>query len=501
MDIRRASVLIRLTLPALILGGLGGCEPVVERDSVPPGPEPLPEVGTPDPGLVHVAVSPTPAHTPAVAPPARPTPPPTPKPTPIPKKFIPWQQLDLAEIYNGIELVTDFETSEGGTASAERAVPESFRIEMRMHVAVPRPGDSLDDLAALNPALPEVLPGLPGLIESSAVSPYYHGLYQNKTRSLQRNLTELDEMLSRHNFYDTQTILEMTAPDSGRRVLLMQSDMDVNGDGSDGDRMLPVDQTSTTFQPWTSYRWPKRTDHPNEFLAARVEALREAEERYAVPGLSDEENYELVQRIRRLKLEIADLETWSFLLSRADPFIVVPGFLRRDDGPFAPSLGDFAAVIHGDTIYPAIVGDVGPSHKNGEASLRICRELDPESGAYRRPESGLEVTYLVFPGTADKPFGPPDLDRWNTRVAELIDEIGGHQGTFHNWTDITTPPPTPTPDPTPDPTPVPPPPPGATAEPVGEIPTTPNPEAADQSDDATESPAGDPVPSPAGATP
>ena len=49
-----------------------------------------------------------------------------------------------------------------------------------------------------------------------------------------------------------------------------------------------------------------------------------------------------------------------------------------DTDAFSPSIGDYAAVIYNGKIYPAIVGDAGPSNKVGEASARICKELNPE---------------------------------------------------------------------------------------------------------------------------
>ncbi len=443
-----------LALLAALL--LFGCTPPSAPEPTDTSSEPVPDVGTPNPEIAGVTAIPDPTPTPAPTPSPATVPTPAPTPTPLPKTFIPWQKLDLAEVWNGFDLRSEFSTSEGDIASRERRKPESFRIELKMHVKVPRPSQTLDQLAEVNPHLPSILPGLQDMIAEAAVSDYYHALYHNKTRYMQSRLTRLDTILSRHNFYDTETILEMKHPTTGRKVLLMQSEMDVNGDGSDGDRLLKVDQTSSTFQPWTSYRWRKRTDNPNEFLAGREAELAEAQARYKTPGLSDKENAELAARIKRLKLEIADLKTWSFLLSRADPFIVVPGFMRRDAShPFGPSLGDYAVVIHGKTLYPAIVGDVGPSHKNGEASLRICREIDPSSGVFRRPENDLVVTYLIFPDSADEPFGPPNLELWHQRVEQLLNDIGGHAGTLHQWEDITEPPPTPTPTPTPTPAPTP----------------------------------------------
>jgi hypothetical protein len=55
----------------------------------------------------------------------------------------------------------------------------------------------------------------------------------------------------------------------------------------------------------------------------------------------------------------------------------------------------------------------------------------------------LKATYLVFPGTADRPFAAPDLARWTARCAKLLEEIGGHHGVLFQWEDLTKPPPPP----------------------------------------------------------
>jgi hypothetical protein len=112
-------------------------------------------------------------------------------------------------------------------------------------------------------------------------------------------------------------------------------------------------------------------------------------------------------------------------------------------------VGDYAVVVFGDRIYPAIVGDVGPSDKVGEASLRIAQQINTLATPYSRPVSDLKVTYLIFPGTADMPFGPPDLEKIRTRCEKLIQEIGGATVPLHHWADLI-----PTPTPTPSPTPV-----------------------------------------------
>jgi len=70
----------------------------------------------------------------------------------------------------------------------------------------------------------------------------------------------------------------------------------------------------------------------------------------------------------------------------------------------------------------------------GEASLRMAKQLNARATSYSRPVSDLTVTYLVFPGTADK-FGPPDYVKWHERCSDLLTEIGGvgPSTTLHQW--------------------------------------------------------------------
>jgi hypothetical protein len=62
----------------------------------------------------------------------------------------------------------------------------------------------------------------------------------------------------------------------------------------------------------------------------------------------------------------------------------------------------------------------------------------------------LKVTYMVFPGTAEKPFGPPNLERWKEKCAGYITELGGLGSGYelHTWEDkFKKPEPAPTPTP------------------------------------------------------
>jgi len=117
-------------------------------------------------------------------------------------------------------------------------------------------------------------------------------------------------------------------------------------------------------------------------------------------------------------------------------------------------VGDYALVIFADAVYPAIVGDIGPNDRVGEASLRIAKQINKLSTPYNRPVSDLKVTYLIFPETADKPFGAPDLDKIQARCQKLVDEIGGATVPLHHWENIIPPPPTPTATATVSPSPV-----------------------------------------------
>ncbi|MEM9282220.1 MAG: glycoside hydrolase family 75 protein, partial [Verrucomicrobiota bacterium] len=224
---------------------------------------------------------------------------------------------------------------------------------------------------------------------------------------------------------------------------IIQGEMDVVTDGSDGDRWPELDDyisMSQYYQPFTSYGWPKQTSTPNPLLARWEAKLKEYEDEFAIPGLSIERNRFLRASIEDYKLGVADLKGRSFLIAEADPFIVIPlSFLgRRDENEFGPTIGDYAVIIYGDKLYPALAGDAGPSWKVGEASLRIARHLNEKATPYNRPVSDLEVTYLVFPGSADPKKTAPDLEAWHARCTELLDGIGGIGEGYelHLWEDL-----------------------------------------------------------------
>ena len=375
---------------------------------------------------------------------------PTPEPTPTRPPVI-TRKLDTAKLFNGITLHSTVETTPGADAATERVQPESYVLDLKLLAHVPSPNKTIEELSKVSPELPKLLPSLASMVSADSVSPLFAQLYDTKVRMLREDLGRLDLLLSRHNFFDCQTVLQLQHPQTHRKALLLQADMDVDADGSDSDRLPVGTGAPANFKPATSYRWQKRTDAPNPYLAGTEERLKLAEDEYALATTNPARKRELRNAIAELRAEVGTLKKFSFLIGATDPFIVVPGAFTHGSDSVKP--GDYALVVYGDAIYPVIVGDVGPNDKVGEASLRIARELNTLSTAYNRPVSDLKVTYIIFPGTAEKPFGPPDLERIHARCETLVKEIGGASMPLHKWENIIPPSPTPSPTPSSSPSP------------------------------------------------
>jgi glycosyl hydrolase group 75 (putative chitosanase) len=374
----------------------------------------------------------------------------TPTPLPSPKIPVIAGKLETARLFSGITVHAAVEPTPGGAASDERADPQSYVLELKLHARVPTPNATIEDLAKVSPDLPRLLPGLASMITPDSVSPFFKELYDTKLRILKESLMRLDQLLSRHNFYDCQTVLNLRHPETKRRAVLLQADMDVDADGSDSDRLPAGSGQSANFKPVTSYRWPKKSQIPNSYLGPAEERLKRYETELAAKGTAPDRKKDLKAGIAAARDEIETLKKFSFLIGATDPYIVLPSGLGKAD---AGKIGDYVLVIFGDRIFPAIVGDIGPSDKAGEASLRIAKEINTAATAYNRPVSDLKVTYLVFPGTAETPFGPPDLEKLLARSDALVKEIGGATVPLHHWENIIPPLPSPTPTPTPSPTP------------------------------------------------
>lgn len=98
------------------------------------------------------------------------------------------------------------------------------------------------------------------------------------------------------------------------------------------------------------------------------------------------------------------------LPSETVPYIVLPGGTFRSGTGLA--LGDVAVVIFKDKITAAICGDMGPTKKIGEGSIRVHEAFHPpapdpcirsDSGFCRRIHNvsiDEDVLYFVFPNSA-----------------------------------------------------------------------------------------------------
>ena len=339
-----------------------------------------------------------------------------------------------SRLYNGIRLEATIASAPGGSGIEEATLPYAERLLYSLKVKVPRASHTQEELARLNPELPKALPALETMLQKAVVSPYFKSLYKNKTKRLEKRAGRLDQLLSRHNFYDCETILEMSGPTTGRKFLLIQAEMDTLTDGSDGDRLASIAGESPSFQPFTSYSWAKRGKTPNPFLAKKQSEFNTLRKEFQA-GASAERKQVIKERLKRLKVEVRELKTRSYLVGGIDPFIALPIFMIRDEfRAYGPNIGDYAIVIHQGKLYPAIVGDSGPNFKIGEASHLIAKAINPKTTIWSRPVSDLAVTYLVFPKTASKPFGAPDYDRIRAKCQKLLNEIGGSPVRLHSWT-------------------------------------------------------------------
>jgi hypothetical protein len=349
---------------------------------------------------------------------------------------------NVSTLKNGVTVRSYVDLRLGEIASSVRGRKDSYELETRLKINQPAANKTINELGSLNPELPNILPGLEDLLEKGKISPLFDKIYELKIDRVVKNMNSPGEMETRHNFFDCETILALTHPRTKEKVLLMQGEMDVVADGTDGDRWPYLNKAianSRYFQHATSYRWKKKSEVPNPLLARAQSELKKVLARYAVKGLSNAENAKLRSRRDELRRQIREMQSTSFLIAEVDPFIVLPlSFLNQSKLSHAPSIGDFAVVIYKDKLFPAICGDAGPSWKLGEGSLFLARTLNPKSSPNYRPVSDLKVTYLVFPGTGPDKSDQPDLIDWRNQCQALLKGIGGLGKGYqlHNWRDL-----------------------------------------------------------------
>ncbi len=347
---------------------------------------------------------------------------------------------DVRKLRSGIPFKTEVKTEMGGIASRERVDDASYTATYQLSVRIPTAAKTMADLESSSPELAKMLPGLPALVEKAEVSNWFGKLYENKAVRVRRDANSLNELLTKHNVYDCQTMLNFQSA-SGRKVFFLQADMDVVSDGSDGDRLatMPAEIVdSPNYQPFTSYAWPKKTPTPNPITVGWERRIAAAQQELNASATTAVRKTWLKDRIQYLKRGVDDLKNRSFLIADYDPFIVIPVNILASSDAFAPKAGDYAVVAYANQLYPAIVGDGGPSFKVGEGSLRLAHELNAKASSYSRPVSDLKVSYLIFPGSREPERTAPDYAKWSQRCRELLGEIGGLGAGYelHAWQDL-----------------------------------------------------------------
>lgn len=171
----------------------------------------------------------------------------------------------IYELARGLNLKTQVNFQPGTLASRDRETKSNYQMTLSLNVKQPKALTKKEDMLKLNPKLEPMLPGLSTLFRHARVSPYYGQVYVRKQTEIRKNLASLLKLLDRHNYYDTETILETAYPDTGRKLLWLQSEMDVVSDGSDGDRLAAMPDKilkSSFYQPSTSYRWKSAQTSP-----------------------------------------------------------------------------------------------------------------------------------------------------------------------------------------------------------------------------------------------
>jgi hypothetical protein len=322
--------------------------------------------------------------------------------------------------------------------------PSYIEVERKGTVLRPEPLTQPEELEKLNPGLLAVLPGVRDLIRGANVSPKFKLLYDAKIK-----LASEGSPLGARSYFDCATVLEMQDAKSGRNVLLLQSDMDTDTDGTDPVR-LPLlkdyddARSSRSFQPVLAFSWGKGANgavnpFPKYFedTLANLRALQREVKGFADsdpgPVWQDmkkhfDEQVSLLER--RANYFRKDLFSRRSLVASLDPFIVVPKtWVNSHVG-----VGDCAAVVYGGKAYPCIIGDTGPAEKTGEASQRLARAINPKASGNVSAVTTPAVTYLIFPGTRAL-LSEPDLARCCAEVKQLLGEIGGLGGgvTLHEW--------------------------------------------------------------------
>jgi hypothetical protein len=328
--------------------------------------------------------------------------------------------------------------------------PAYLQVQKTVAVIRPKPLMKIEALEKLNPGLSAALPKLAEMLRKAEVSPKFKSFYDAKISALAAG-----ESISQDDYFDCATVLHLTAPSTGRKVVLFQSDMDVDTDGTDPVRLARLQdyddaRISRSFQPLLAYSWAQSAGQQaaNPFVQYYADTLTKlrALHRQVADEAAHDHGYiwqsmqqqfeETISTLdRRAKYYDEDLRTRRSLVGSLDPFIVVPQtWPDRSKLPFSVQVGDFVAVITGGKVYPCVIGDTGGDAKMGEASLKVAQAINPKASGRNSAADNVTVTYMIFPQTR-LAMTAPDLSVFQSEVARLLAEIGGLGAgtTFYHW--------------------------------------------------------------------
>lgn len=104
---------------------------------------------------------------------------------PLPSSYLSRKTIDTVKLWNGLNVRSELQTLESDApATGAREDDSSFEVAVDVNFKLPKATSELDDLAALNPHLPKVLPDLGRMMETAKVSKFFPYLYELKARRI-----------------------------------------------------------------------------------------------------------------------------------------------------------------------------------------------------------------------------------------------------------------------------------------------------------------------------
>jgi hypothetical protein len=346
--------------------------------------------------------------------------------------------VDIQQLSNGIPLRTEVVYGSGQSVSDERILADSYTANYQVKIRIPQPAIKMSDLEKNGSRLSLILPGFASLFAKGTISPCFRTVYDTKIAQVKQNATRLNQMIPKASFYECNTILNFVS-DKGRKMLFIQADMDAEIQGSDGERLhkMPPEQVnSLDYNPFTAYHWRVSGDFPNPMIEGWKRRITIGEKELAETTTDLQKKKWIQNRIETLKQGVEHMKRNGFLISTYDPYIVLPYYLvNRPNDAFSPKIGDYAVVIHGNKVYPCIVGDESHDSAIGEASARIAGELNAQWKLGSKAVFIPTVNYIIFPNSREAQAKSPDYAYWRAKCIALLSEVGGlgRDYQLHEW--------------------------------------------------------------------